>query len=180
VDARGQQLATGDPGTIHDRCRFLAYSDDSFDEQLATHVVTRKAVHEYERNRLWRSLPDSKAAADLRENHAAGIAALCRTLAMTEKKLYDRRARTFKDVHPLGIQVHLDTGVANGLLVVRSVRQCADVLRRVVTNDLQFELDDNKQHGMWYLKEKVSGSVYRVVSQDRKLTNCFWNFYRKQ
>lgn len=79
--------------------------------------------------------------------------------------------------HPLGIQVNLATGVANGVLVVRTIPQCADLLRRVVTNSLEFELRDSPS--MWYLEEKVSGCVYRVVSKDRKLTNCFWNFYRR-
>ena len=32
---------------------------------------------------------------------------------------------------------------------------------------------------IWYLEEKISGCVYRAVSKDRKLTNCFWNFYRR-
>jgi hypothetical protein len=31
--------------------------------------------------------------------------------------------------------------------------------------------------GMWYLKERISGCIYRVVTSDRKLNNCFWNFY---
>jgi hypothetical protein len=31
--------------------------------------------------------------------------------------------------------------------------------------------------GMWYLKERISGCIYRVVTNDRKLNNCFWNFY---
>ena len=30
---------------------------------------------------------------------------------------------------------------------------------------------------MWYLREEISGCVYRVVTKNRKLTNCFWNFY---
>jgi hypothetical protein len=32
---------------------------------------------------------------------------------------------------------------------------------------------------MGYLEERISGCVYRLVSKDRKLTNCFWNFYRR-
>jgi hypothetical protein len=28
-------------------------------------------------------------------------------------------------------------------------------------------------------RERISGCVYRVVTKDRKLTNCFWNFYRR-
>ena len=32
---------------------------------------------------------------------------------------------------------------------------------------------------MWYVQEWISGCVNRVVMKDRKLTNCFWNFYRR-
>ena len=42
------------------------------------------------------------------------------------------------------------------MLVVRNVADCAQVLRRVLTNDLE----DNKADRMWYLKERISGSVY--------------------
>jgi hypothetical protein len=30
---------------------------------------------------------------------------------------------------------------------------------------------------MWCLRERISGCIYRVVTNDRKLNNCFWNFY---
>ena len=79
----------------------------------------------------------------------------------------------------LGIQVNLATGVANGVLVVRTIESCAKLLRAVLTNSMEFDLRDRPEDGMWYLKEKISGCVYRVVSRDRKLTNCFWNFYRR-
>lgn len=35
---------------------------------------------------------------------------------------YDRRARIIRDTHPLGVQVNLATGVANGVLVVRLLK----------------------------------------------------------
>ena len=94
-----------------------------------------------------------------------------------EARIYDRRARTLKVSHPLGIQVNLATGVANGVLVVRTISQCAGLLKRIVTNALEFELRESPS--TWYLEEKISGCVYRVVSKDRKLTNCFWNFYHR-
>jgi hypothetical protein len=31
----------------------------------------------------------------------------------------------------------------------------------------------------WYLEERISAYVYRVVSKDRKLTNCFGNLSRR-
>ena len=76
--------------------------------------------------------------------------------------------------------MNLDTGVANGVLVVRQVEDCAQLLRRVLTNAMEFTVEEDNQARMWYLREQVSGCIFRVVSKDRKLTNCFWNFYLRQ
>ena len=99
----------------------------------------------------------------------------CRVIAKAEKAVYDKRAETLKDSHPLAGQVNLDTGVANGVLVVRTIQDCASLLRRVLLSDM--ELAVREENGMWYLREKISGCIYRVVTNDRKLNNCFWNFY---
>jgi hypothetical protein len=92
---------------------------------------------------------------------------------------YDKRAGTLKQAHPLGIQVHLETGVANGVLVARSPSQCRELIRRVLTNTLEFSLCEKEIDGNRYLfvKEKVSDSIFRVVTGDRFITNVFWNFY---
>jgi hypothetical protein len=48
------------------------------------------------------------------------------------------------------------------------------------SNELAFELPEDKQTQMWHLRETISGCVFKAVSKDRKLTNSFWNFYRPQ
>ena len=105
-----------------------------------------------------------------------------RRLGDSIREHYDRRANTLKLSHPLGIQVHLETGVANGVLVARSASQCADLINRVLTNRLEFDLCEKEITGMQYLllKERTSGSIFRVVTGDRFLTNVFWNFYLSQ
>ncbi len=92
---------------------------------------------------------------------------------------YDKRASTLKQSHPLGLQVHLETGVANGVLVARSPEQCADLIRRILTRTLEFEICERTLGSDRYLllKEKITGSIFRVVTGDRFLTNAFWNFY---
>ena len=40
---------------------------------------------------------------------------------------------------------------------------------------MQFSVEE--ENGMWYLREQISECIYRVVTNDRKLNNCFWNFY---
>lgn len=88
---------------------------------------------------------------------------------------YDRRASTIKDSHPLGIQVSIFTGVANGVLVVRSVDDCAKLVRKVLTGRLQFEIDEYPAYVS--LRETVSDCAFRVVTRDEMLTNSFWNHY---
>ena len=85
------------------------------------------------------------------------------------KAHYDRRAETLKEHHPLGIQVDLESGVANGVLVVRTVDQCAQLVRRIMTNSLEFAVDTIQEDGQEYLllRERISNSVYRVMTGDR-------------
>src|SRR5260221_10738861 len=100
---------------------------------------------------------------------------LCAIIANSEKRIYDNRANTLKSFHPLGIQVNLATGVANGVMVVRNVADCAALLRSILTDTMEFDVAEDSS--MWYLRERVSGSVFRVVTKNAKISNCFWNFY---
>jgi hypothetical protein len=95
------------------------------------------------------------------------------------KDLYDRRARTLLETHPLGLQVNLQTGVGNGVLVARDTNQCAKLLRGILLDELDFELEERTDQGAVFLREKETRSVYRVATHDQHLTNSFWNFYLK-
>lgn len=92
---------------------------------------------------------------------------------------YDRRANLLKEIHPLGIQVNLTTGVANGVLIARTVDECAELVRRVMTKTLSFWIEEIRREELRYflLREEITNSVYRVVTGDELLTNAFWNFY---
>jgi hypothetical protein len=179
VEQRAQALSKEDPTTIQDRLSFLAYADTGFAASLGrddlAFVRGFKELQEFEP--VWNTLPDIQLVRQFRERHGEKIDRLCRILAVSEKRLYDGRAATLKDVHPLGLQVHLETGVAQGVLVVRSIPECAELLRRILTNKLEFIVENNARDKIWYLKERISGCAYRVVTQDVKLTNCYWNYY---
>ena len=88
---------------------------------------------------------------------------------------FDKRATTLKDSHPLGIQVDLQNGVSNGVLVVRSTESCAQLIRNIVLQSLEFRLEEADE-GL-VLREKISDCIFRVMSRDSMLTNTFWNFY---
>lgn len=96
---------------------------------------------------------------------------------------YDSRAKTLRESHPLGIQVHLQTGVAVGVLVVRNIDDCAKLIRRIMLGEYVFKVEplhgkeksDVETH--LALKEELSDSIFRVMTRDRALTHTFWNFY---
>lgn len=102
-----------------------------------------------------------------------------RILARKIREHYDRRANTLQEIHPLAMQVHLESGVANGVLVARTTDQCAELIYRIITNRLEFDIEEKDIDGKEYLllREKESRSVFRFVSGDAMLTNAFWNFY---
>ena len=88
---------------------------------------------------------------------------------------FERRAKIFREVHPLALQVILSSGVLNGILVARSVGSCAELLRALVRNELQLELrvDDFN----YRLIEVTTDSTVRVISKHRLLRNAFAAFY---
>lgn len=96
-------------------------------------------------------------------------------LASAESAYFDKRANDLMKNHPLAIQVHLESGVANGVLVVRSPKDCCELLRRLLTNDCKFTIERDK--GCTVLREQISNCPFRVVTDDPTLTNSFWNFY---
>lgn len=110
---------------------------------------------------------------------------ICQILAVAECYNFERRAEILKGRHPLSMQVDLQTGVANGVLVARSPEDCAELLFRILTNRMKFTIkhkefkteDDSRRYGYTLLEEKVSGCAYRVVTDYEKLTNSFWNYY---
>ncbi|GAH69455.1 unnamed protein product, partial [marine sediment metagenome] len=120
-----------------------------------------------------------KEEEDKFKNSSKYFARICKILSIAEHYSYERRAITLKEIHPLSIQVNLDTGVANGVLVVRNDEECADLLYRILTNSLKFTIKhiDEKNKGVTILEENISGSPFRAVTDNEKLTNSFWNFY---
>ena len=88
---------------------------------------------------------------------------------------YDKRAKMLKQDHPLGLQTNLNTGVANGVLVARTVETCARLLSQILLNRVSFRVED--KDGYVFLREKLRDCVFRVMTADKLLTNSFWNFY---
>ncbi len=104
---------------------------------------------------------------------------VCKLLAIAEHFSYEKRADTLRHTHPLALQVDLQTGVANGVLVVRNPNDCSELLYRILTNSMSFTIKHikEKESGVTVLEEKISGCPFRVVTDYERLSNSFWNFY---
>jgi hypothetical protein len=102
----------------------------------------------------------------------------------------DNRADNISSKHPLSMQVHLNSGVANGILVARDAKTCAELVRAVLLGQLEFDIIPFNKLGMDRslaeegantlgigLFETKTRSRFRVVTTNESLTNSFWNFY---
>lgn len=87
------------------------------------------------------------------------------------------RAKLFREIHPLALQVILSTGVLNGILVVRSVESCGNILRRVLGNNLELALEVDEDN--YRLVEVSTRSTIRVISRNHLVANAFSAFYRR-
>jgi hypothetical protein len=88
----------------------------------------------------------------------------------------EERARLFREVHPLALQIILSTGVLNGIVVARSPDQCAEILAALLENKLQLELVKDEHN--YRLVEQNTRSTIRVISRHRLLRHAFRVFYK--
>jgi hypothetical protein len=91
---------------------------------------------------------------------------------------FENRARMFREIHPLALQVILSSGVLNGILVVRTVDQCGQILSRLIRNELELELE--KEAMNYRLVERLTGSTIRVISKHMLLRHAFSAHYSIQ
>lgn len=85
----------------------------------------------------------------------------------------ERRALTFRDVHPLALQASPMDGVARGVIVTRTVADTATVVSGLLGKTLTYEIIDDKEN--WLLVDSVTRSPVRVVTKDPVLTSAFWS-----
>jgi hypothetical protein len=134
----------------------------------------------FERDRKFFVIGDDERR--FQQDNQRALAAEAKLLAAIESVAADARAATLKLKHPLGMQVHLETGVANGVLVARTPKQCADLIRGILLRDLTFRIDpvidsQTKRTLGTALVDERTGSRFRFVTSDEAITNSFWNFY---
>jgi len=159
----------------------LSYVDDRISKGLVEMLMLqRAAVTIYNAGAEDTLGKDSELAATLAQGKAVIVFVPSDpnviTLSDGRKVNLDRRAEMFRVGHPLGLQIDVRTGVAHGIIVVRTAKQCAQMLRKMLLHELSFAI--RHEHGNFLLEETDTHSVLRVVSDDPFLTHAFWTYFR--
>ena len=88
----------------------------------------------------------------------------------------EQRGRFYKEVHPLSRLIDFQTGIAVGAIVTDSLPDVSELLYRIFNNKMQYRLEQPKA-GFMRLKETLTESVVRLQTNDRLLSETFWNHY---
>ena len=142
------------------------------DFDLQTEAERLKSDEEKSRYRSWldsavRGTSKAGIPKEIREN-VIGI-------LVSNAVRFEGRAKLFREIHPLALQVILSSGVLNGILVVRSIEQCAEILEGIIKNQLDLALYKDDQN--YRLLEQKTGSTIRVISRHKLLGYGFRTFY---
>jgi hypothetical protein len=82
----------------------------------------------------------------------------------------------YRDSHPLTRLVEFKTGIVNGAMVTHKVDEVVDLLDRIFTNRMEYDLALKEGTDAYYLlRERVTQATVRVVTDNKLLTEAFWN-----
>ena len=82
----------------------------------------------------------------------------------------------YRDAHPLMRLVHIETGVVHGAMITNGIDVAVELIRRVLSGGMEYDVDLKPKTRRYYLlKERLTGSTVRIVTDDRLLTETFWN-----
>jgi hypothetical protein len=85
----------------------------------------------------------------------------------------------YKDVHPLSRLINFSTGVAVGAIVTTSAKEVSELLDRIFENTMEYELVQHaEREGYLQLREKLTGSIVRLQTNNSMLSEAFWNYYK--
>jgi len=84
----------------------------------------------------------------------------------------------YRDKHPLVRLIEFKTGIVNGAIVTKNVTDVPVLLERIFSNCMEYDIELKQgTDGYYLLKERLTNSTIRVVSDDKFLTEAFWNNY---
>lgn len=91
----------------------------------------------------------------------------------------ETRSNFYREVHPLSRLINFTNGVAVGAIVTTDRSQVSELLDRIFENEMEYDLAQPADRpGYLQLKERLTGSVVRIQTNDSMLTEAFWNYYR--
>jgi hypothetical protein len=90
----------------------------------------------------------------------------------------EQRRRFYRDVHPLSRLIEFESGVAVGAMVTDNLENVSELIHRTFENRMVYYLEQSKP-GFLRLKDKLTDSVVRLQTNDKLLTEAFWNHYHK-
>jgi hypothetical protein len=90
----------------------------------------------------------------------------------------EQRADFYREVHPLTRLIQFETGVAVGAMVTDKIDEVAELLSRTFENRMLYRLERSRT-GSVRLIEEVTGSVVRLQTSNKLLTETFWNHYHQ-
>jgi hypothetical protein len=91
---------------------------------------------------------------------------------------FESRAKTFREIHPLALQIIHSSRILNGILVVRSTDMCAKLILSLIENKLDVKLDDKDENNYRLIEENTSSTI-RVISKHQLIANAFKTYYKK-
>jgi len=154
----------------------VAASCPNFDRRIHQFLTALSRYRRKQPLTLLTSLDDLK----FKKPNQELVRDIATVLAEAEAYNFERRVKLLRDKHPLAMQVDISSGIANGLLVVRSAQECAKLLHGLITNRLHLAIcsvQGDNDLGFTILKESISRSPFRVVTHNERLTNSFWNLF---
>jgi len=87
-----------------------------------------------------------------------------------------KKAPFYREVHPLTRLIEFQTGVAVGAMIADRLDLVAELLARIFENRMVYRLERSAS-GSLRLIEALTGSVVRIQTSDKLLTETFWNHY---
>jgi hypothetical protein len=82
----------------------------------------------------------------------------------------------YRDAHPLMRLLEFSTGIVNGAMVTHKVDDVITLLDRIFSNRMEYDLARKPGTDAYYLlKERLTGTTVRVITEDRLLGETFWN-----
>ncbi len=84
--------------------------------------------------------------------------------------------RFYRESHPLMRLVDLRTGTPNGAIICSKTTEVVTLIERILSNRMEYDLAQKEDsHAYMLLRERLTGSTVRVMTDDNLLAETYWN-----